>query len=299
MSAKYAHITQPSVLSVIDASDEIRDRHIMLPICIEHPEWLSVLAHLEYLFEIPPTQQAEHMLLISDSGLGKTHLLCETIAARYPASAAPGVRAQHPVLYYETPVTSDLREFQAMLLHRMGAPDPAVTWSNARNSLIVRLLQEAKVRLLIIDELNHLSLCAERHRLQIYNWIKHLANITNIPIVLAGAPGCEQPIVDDPQLKSRFTLRELHPWKVGPDLASFLLAMEGCLPLRKPSYLHKREMVKAIFDETQGITKKILICLRHAARTAIYGGQEFISADLLTAYRAPKLARHFANAEGK
>lgn len=125
------------------------------------------------------------------------------------------------------------------------------------------------------------------------NLLKFLANQLRIPIVCLGTDEALRAVQSDPQVASRFEPLHLPRWHEDEAFRSLLAALETTLPLRKPSTLVQKTLVKRILTQSGGITGNVVRLLTRAAVHAILTGQERIDASLLDAARQPpSLGQH-------
>ncbi len=72
-------------------------------------------------------------------------------------------------------------------------------------------------------------------------------------------------------------------------LAAFLQGYERACPLKLPSNLSDPQLMRAILEESAGITDTMVKSLQAAALVAMRSGIERITPDLLTWWRDPPL----------
>lgn len=164
-------------------------------------------------------EEPEHLLVIGESGVGKSTLL-KRFCKRYP-------RIEHeefveiPVLYVVVQPGCTIKRLARSMLLEMGSK----FWNKGdeeelRNQLVC-LMSACKVRMVILDEVNHL---VDRGRAQthhnIADWIKGLADTVRVPFVLAGIPRAKRLLDANDQLRSRFREQiEIKRFSVGGDKA--------------------------------------------------------------------------------
>lgn len=179
------------------------------------PHVQYTLGHLGRLFEYDCIdEEAEHLLVIGESGVGKSTLLC-----RFHDLHPPIAREEYtevPVLYVKLPsACSIIKLARAMLLALRSK-----YWDKGDESqLTVQLkclLLGCKVRLVILDEVNHLvDKGGEKTHYNIADWIKSLADEMHLPFVLAGIPRSERLLDTNDQLRGRFReVIEIQPFSI-------------------------------------------------------------------------------------
>jgi len=106
-----------------------------------------------------------------------------------------------------------------------------------------------------------------------------------VSVICAGTPSVEREFVADPQIERRFDITRFAAWTVGAAFRRFLDTYERARPLRLPSTLSELSMMRAILDETSGVTHRIIQRLNAAAIVAINEHVERITPDLLSVKR--------------
>lgn len=148
-------------------------------------------------------EEPEHLLITGEAGVGKSFLL-KKFRDTYP----PIDHAQYreiPVLYTEVPAACSIKKLAGEMLQSMGSP----FWNRGteadRTHQLLTLLRECRVRLVILDEVNHL---VERGKAATHyavgDWIKQLTDKAGISFVLAGTPIARVLLLTNSQIRSRF-----------------------------------------------------------------------------------------------
>ena len=99
----------------------------------------------------------------------------------------------------------------------------------------------------------------------------------------------------DTQLGSRYAIVRLTRWTAGPDLAAFLQGYERACPLKLASHLNDTKIIRALLEETAGLTESIVRCLQAAALVAIRDGVERIIPENFVWWRDPPLLSSYEN----
>ncbi len=102
---------------------------------------------------------------------------------------------------------------------------------------VVRLLATIGVKVLIIDEIQHVLAGPLLRQRAFLNVIKHLGNELQLPIVAVGTQDAFNAIQTDPQLANRFEPAVLQHWTMGEDYLRLLASFEKLLPLEHSSAL--------------------------------------------------------------
>ncbi len=257
-------------------SDDDRFDQIHQPVWIQYERAERILQKLTYLLRLPQTDRMPNLLIASPTNNGKTAILRRHIR-QYKAKRDPNAEADFvPVLYVEVPpkpTEGDLyeaiiRALNGRLRHSARTPE--------KRYEAITLMQNVKVRMLILDEIQHI-LNAKRDSMQpMLDTIKSIGNQVKIPIVGAGTLEALQVFTRCVQLANRFEAMRLSKWQMNDEYLRFLAAFQTVLPLRKPCCLTEETLARAILRFSEGTIGEITTLLRYAAMHAISSGTEVI-----------------------
>ena len=202
------------------------------------PQVTVIFNRLTSLMEFEcDVEEPECFAIIGDTGTGKSTLL------KHFVSKNPRIEHEEftevPVLYAEVPAKCSVKMLAGLLLRALGSP----FWNRGdeldRTTQLLVLIASCKVRLIVLDEVNHLAdRGAEKSHYYIGDWIKQLMAQAKVPIVLAGTPSAAILWETNEQLADRFkeviTLRPLSMAKGRAQecvavLRAFARLMEGFL----------------------------------------------------------------------
>lgn len=144
------------------------------------------------------------------------------------------------------------------------------------------LLRATGVRMLIIDELHNVLAGRDNVRREFLNVLRFLGNELRIPLVGVGTRDAYLAIRTDPQLENRFHPMTLPVWTNTADTRSLLASFTASFPLCKPSHLTSPEMADYLLTRCEGTIGELATLLTAAAVTAVDGGEEAITASVLT-----------------
>lgn len=152
------------------------------------------------------TGLAEHLLVLGESGTGKSSL-CRWIAQKYPRFAMPD-RDVVPVLFVSVPPAATIASVAEAMLAALSDPSPATSTVSAKTSRVVKLCRACRVELVLCDEAQHIH---DRGKIATHymvgDWIKNLIDEMRVPTVFLGLPRLEQLLQVNEQLRRRFSRR--------------------------------------------------------------------------------------------
>ena len=268
----------PGARQLASADDTVRLEAIRAKRWITHQPAAQVLASLTEALEQPAGERMENLLLVAESGMGKTMLLrkFQRDQAR-PLDAASGVQP-HPVVLILMAEDPSEEAFFVQVLKAVGAP---IDLSRRRHRLGLRetsfrILREIGTRMLMIDEINSILVGSARQQRYFLQLLRFLSNELQVAIVCAGVPEARFALLSDPQLRSRVADIALEPWTAGPELQAFVTMLVQGLPLRQPSPVDSAKLRRLLVTRSGGITLSICRALERAGAAAIRNGQERI-----------------------
>jgi type II secretory pathway predicted ATPase ExeA len=286
--AEFAHLPQDvRPIAALDA--EARITHIRAERWVQHAAADRVLGYLQEALQQPPRARMENILLVGESGMGKTMLVRKFERQNSaPFDDVTGIQ-RRPVVVMLMPHQPTEGQFFNQLLHALNAPSPGhFTRGFPVQDPAVRLLRRLGTRVVVIDELNSLLAGTPRQQRVFLQLLRFLSNELRTAFVGVGVPEARHALLSDSQLRSRFTDIELSPWSLGEDLRDFVTRS---LPLREPSPVDSPKLRRLLADRTGGITLGICKAFERAAIAAIRDGREKIE---LRSFDDPEIWRGVA-----
>jgi chromosomal replication initiation ATPase DnaA len=284
-----AHL-HPSVRDLALADNEVRLQAMRLKRWVTHDPASRVLASLAEAFEQPQSDRMESLLLVAESGMGKTMLLQKFRRDRAKSLDRANGILPKPVVLALMPGEPSEEAFFVQVLKAVDAP---IHLPVRRNRLSLRettfrILRELQTRMLMIDEINSILVGSARQQRHFLQLLRFLSNELQVAIVCAGVPEARFALRSDPQLRSRVADIALEPWIAGPELQDFVNLFVQGLPLRQPSPVDSAKIRRLLIERSGGITLSICKALERAGAAAIRNGKERIE---LAALEDPEIWR--------
>jgi DNA transposition AAA+ family ATPase len=236
-----------------------------------------VLIRLEDLLSHPPVARMPNLLLVGETNTGKT-VIAETFVRRHPASdnlASEFVSV--PVLLIQAPPGGSISRLYRTIIDqffiRMNQPKRL----EHAASIMLKQLRNSCVRLIIIDEVQHMLTASPRGIREFLDNLKWLGNEIRVPIVAIGVPDARRPFSRESQLANRFEIMSLSRWKFGEEYFRFLDAVDDWIPLQGTSGLQRDDVAREIFTMSEGILGEVTDVIKKSAIWAIRSGDERIT----------------------
>ncbi|MGA3036669.1 MAG: TniB family NTP-binding protein [Vulcanimicrobiaceae bacterium] len=239
------------------------------------------LEQLEDLMHEDHDQRPRCMLLVAESNMGKTAIAMRH-AKRYPPKSDPNAESDIvPIIYNLIPPSPDEWAFNDKLLTMLHAPRPPRQRTSEAREQFIRVAKKARVRMIILDEIQYILAGTERNQSHFRNLIKYYSNELRIPIVALGVDTSIRALHADEGLKNRFELMRLPTWSYDADFLNLLVSLETWISLHRPSNLTEESMANRILKKTEGRTGRICRLLKLAAISAIRDDSERITLQTL------------------
>ncbi|MDQ2817796.1 MAG: TniB family NTP-binding protein [Candidatus Eremiobacteraeota bacterium] len=273
----------PWATTALELDNSERIQRIRAGCWISYGRAARILEKLDDLLTHPQTHRMPNLLLVGETNNGKT-MLANQFLKEHPQSKNPGGEGIIvPVLMVQAPPVPDERRFLAAILERLYAPYRASGRIEERQSQVVSLLRLVGLRVLVIDEIQHILAGNDLKRNHFLNTIKYLANELKICIVGVGISTAFNAINSDAQLANRFDHAPLPRWKMDNEYRRLLKSFEKYLALRKPSNLTDQELPLKLLNMSEGTIGEIWAILTRASIKAIKTGEEQITSETLDA----------------
>ncbi|MGH7577514.1 MAG: TniB family NTP-binding protein [Longimicrobiales bacterium] len=264
-----------------ESSDAERIRHVQNPTWIGYTRANRILERMEDLLAHPPTTRMPNLLVVGESGNGKTHLLARFVRRHAAFDHASRSAAAVPVVSILAPPVPEETRFYGSILDYVHAPQRDRDPASAKYRQVINVLRGLGARMLLVDEIQQVLTGPPVKQRIFLNVLKHLSNELQIPIVGAGTEDAFHVIASEPQLARRFMPMTLRRWTPGDDYLRLLVSFSSRLPLRRPSTLTDPAVSERILALSEGTIGEIASLIALAAAEAIRSGHECIDAALL------------------
>jgi len=275
----------PAARTLAALSAEDRIHRIRADRWISYPRAEAALAKLETLMSFPERARMPNLLLVGESGMGKT-MIIEKFTRDHAANFDDTTGRLHmPVVAVQMVSGPDESRFYRRILAAIGAPEPPRATLAVLESLALRLLSELRPGMLVIDEIHSLQAGTIREQVRFLNMLRFLGNELRVPLVCVGTAQARNALRTDAQLVRRFEAFALPPWREGEDFTGLITTLARSLPLRRESQIDEKALLRMI-KVTGGITSGIFSIMSQLAITAIESGEErILSRDVLSGDR--------------
>jgi type II secretory pathway predicted ATPase ExeA len=248
---------------------------------ISYPRAEAALEKLETLMSFPERARMPNLLIVGDSGMGKTMIIEKFTRDHASSFDETSGRLHMPVVAVQMVSGPDESRFYRRILAAIGAPEPPRATLSVLESLALRLLAELRPGMLVIDEIHSLQAGTICEQARFLNMLRFLGNELRIPLVCVGTAQARNALRTDDQLVRRFEAFVLPPWREGEDLKGLMSTLTRTLPLRRQSQIDEKALTRMI-KVTGGITSGIFSILSQLAIAAIESGEErILSRDIL------------------
>ncbi|HEX5274708.1 MAG TPA: TniB family NTP-binding protein [Candidatus Rubrimentiphilum sp.] len=241
----------------------------------------ALLTKLADLLDTPKCHRMPGLIIAGDTNNGKTTIVEAFSKKHKPEIHLNGELSYVPVLLAQAPPTSDVSLFYNALLDKLQAPFRPSSRSDQRLLEVLRNFDVVGLRMLIIDEIQHILVGGAAKQRQFLQTIKYLANELRIPIVVVGTRDAFNAVHADPQLANRFEPFWLPRWRLDEDYLRLLASFELLLPLECEGQLTNHTMAAKILSLTDGLIGEIADLVTKAARRAVACGSNMIDSGII------------------
>lgn len=171
---------------------------------INFPHVKRVLTALERIHSYHcAREEAEHVMLLGESGVGKSTLLSKFVAKH--AAIEHDEFTEVPVLYVALGPSPTPKILACTLLRALGDPKWHTGKEIELTDRLIFLMKQCRVRVVVLDEGNHLvDRGGEKTLHTAADWLKRLVDASRLSFVLAGIPRTRRLLETNDQFRGRF-----------------------------------------------------------------------------------------------
>lgn len=251
---------------------------------IPYPPGEDVIARLFDMIDAPQRMRPPSVLVHAPPNSGKSAIIAR-FAQLYAARVAQGAAEPDGIVIIQAPPTVDEKRLYIEILTAIGASAPDTTCTRLRG-MVVRQLRIRGVRLLIIDEMQHILIQRPSAQQVVLNTLKYLSNELGLSIAGFGSSETRALVYADEHLTQRFDIVALPAWdKKHRWVVDIIRQRIALLPLRQASTID-RDFMNLLLQVCGPIGGRMLDMLERCARAAIKDGSERLSASLLEEVRS-------------
>jgi Bacterial TniB protein len=251
---------------------------------INYPRSIEVLDKMNQLLRVSTKDRMPNMLLIGDTNNGKTAILKRFVKQNPSFVKEDTGQISCPVLYIQAPPEPDERRFYNNILESVAAPYKFNDRVDKKQIQVINTLRNLDVKILIIDEIQHILAGSQMKQRLFLNVIKYLSNELKIPFIGAGVKTAQNAIQSEEQLVNRFIPEHLELWKYQEgecDYKRLLQSLEMIVSLKNPSNIVQRPIALKILSMSEGTIGEIVRVIQTASIAAIKNKSEKITLELL------------------
>lgn len=193
-----------------------------------------------------------------------------------------------PILKVTTPSNPTVKGLAEVLLHKLGDQTPSKGTEVNMTTRLLKLLEEAQTRMIIVDEFQHFF-DKQSHKVMhhVADWLKTVIDDSKVALVVGGLPTCQAVLNQNEQLSGRFLGQVVMPrfdWENGESRIEFigiLEAFQEMLTEYEMPKLDTDEMAFRFYCATGGLIGYVVKILRQAIWNAIFEETKVISLESL------------------
>lgn len=253
---------------------------------IQSEKWIgygaarNIVDRIENMITMPRLTRMHSLLVIGSTDNGKTTVRKRVENKHQPYASEDG-KMHHPVVSIQMPPNPDERAFYNAVFKGIRQPIFFAGKIDHIRDCLIGCLEEYNVKILMIDEVQHVDRMPIRKQRTLLDTIKYVSNEISLPMVAFGTEEAVNVFAADPQLKNRFKKVYLPEWEPNEDFQRLLLSVEQLLPLKEPSCLSDEDMAYFIYSKTNGTIGEVNTLLRYSAVAALKNGQEKITRQII------------------
>ncbi len=278
----------PSVRPLVEQAENERIESLREDRWIDYPRAQQAIGRLQWMLTSPNTTRMPGLLIYGDSSIGKSMVIQKFLRSNTDDSKTARASATSDIISIQMPAAPQEKRLYTQLLMAMHYPCRSTETLSAIEGRALLALDEAKPKMIIVDEVHNLLAGSAREQRASLNLLKFLSNRLHCSLVVLGTKDALAATQTDEQIASRLPGYELPRWKKNDELRGFLAGYERQLPLKEPSNIaNNPQVVNALVSASAGVTGRLCALLTQSARLAITSKQERITPELLKAVIGP------------
>lgn len=203
----------------------------------------QVFREIDFIFQMAELkkQRPPNLMLIGDSGAGKTTLINEYCRKRpFAEKRRKDGILKTKYITIEMPVAATEKRLLEELLKAIGGSTRTSDLERSFDTVVEKIGLKA----IIIDEFHNLLGAQKNNLVKTLNQLKRITNIPRVSLIIAGTPAITRVLEFDEQFEKRFQRVVLPNWSETKDFKQFVVNYLACLPITLPD-----KLPNAIFSE--------------------------------------------------
>ncbi|WP_374437988.1 TniB family NTP-binding protein [Pseudomonas panipatensis] len=259
--------------SMLALDDDARISIINDDIWIDCPQTTMVERIVRNMLTTKGRVQAPCLLVCGAGGTGKTSLVNKIKSATDEWA--------NNIAFTRLSENADGLRFCDQIMLALGVP-PTLGKAVKTHLGLVKYLELTGKIAVVIDEFHDGLLANRQEQRKNLSLLKDLSGAPyHLSIIGFGIESALNALQQDRQLERRFEVIQLHPWTETEEFRQFLASMEENLPLRNPSELYEKKIVKFLLAKTDGSMDAVIKAIRFSAIQAIICGEERVTLEML------------------
>jgi hypothetical protein len=245
-------------------------RTVVENMLVPHTAFENITKSLEQGLRIASTLESSTGIFFpGESRTGKSRALEEFSSQHLPYRGDEGLIS--PVLRVEVPSEPSVKGLPSEILLAFGDPLSEKGTARERTNRVVTLIKRCKVKMLIIDEIQHFIDKTDNFKVVILltDCLKTILNKTKIVVVVAGLPYAKSIFSQNEQLRGRF-IKCLHmprfDWQDNNSRGEFLGLLDGFTQLLAEHFdvpdLGSENLAYRFYLATGGLTGYVINIIR-------------------------------------
>lgn len=270
-------------------------------VVIRHPRFRSLHEQIQECLQMTRITGEPHcMSLEGPTGAGKTTLVKDYLS-HFPRTQV-SFGTQIDALYVPTPDNPTIKDMVAQMLEYL--KDPAahkirVLWE--AKSRLKRYIRHCQIRLILLDDFQHLIRSNYGHMQNLSEWLKALIKETGVCMIVVGTEGSVETVLDsNDQLSRLFAARAtLAPFRWDMDdedsirlFAALINKAQETLDMPLEDENQRAELLGRIYYATEGLMGNVMNLLRLANLLALKAQKARIERDDLSEAFEKRLRKH-------